>query len=143
VLELYCGAGNFTLSIARRSGEVVAVEGQRRAIDSGKLNAQRYGIENIRWRAAPVPSAVATLARRKERFDKIVLDPPRAGAKAMDRDLAAMNAEIILYVSCNPATLARDLAALTKRGYKLATVQPVDLFPQTFHLESLAVLERH
>jgi 23S rRNA (uracil1939-C5)-methyltransferase len=142
VLELYCGAGNFTLSIARRAGEVVAVEGHRRAIDNGRLNAQRNGIENIRWRAAPVPSAVVNLARRNERFSKVVLDPPRAGAKGIDRDLTALNAQTILYVSCNPATLARDLAALVKRGYKLAAVQPIDLFPQTFHVETLAIVKR-
>lgn len=143
VLELYCGAGNFTFSIARRSGEVLAVEGHRHAVESGKLNAQRNAFENIGWRVSPVPAAVANLARRKERFNKIVLDPPRAGAKGIDRDLAALDAERILYLSCNPATLARDLAALTTRGYKLATLQPMDLFPQTFHLETLALLKRH
>jgi 23S rRNA (uracil1939-C5)-methyltransferase len=142
VLELYCGAGNFTLSIARRVGEVVAVEGYRRAIDNGKLNAQRNGIENIRWRPSPVPATVANLARRNERFGKVVLDPPRAGAKGIERDLAALNAQTILYVSCNPATLARDLAALVRRGYKLAAVQPIDMFPQTFHIETLVVLNR-
>jgi 23S rRNA (uracil1939-C5)-methyltransferase len=142
VLELYCGSGNFTLSIARRAGNVVAVEGRRQAVESGKLNAQRHGIENIRWRAAAVPATVTQLAQRKERFHKIVLDPPRAGAKGIDRDLAALNAQAILYISCNPATLARDLAALVKHGYRLTAVQPVDLFPQTFHLETLAVLTR-
>ena len=142
VLELYCGAGNFTLSIARRAGKVVAVEGHRHAVDSGKLNAQRNGIENIRWRVAPVPAAVAQLARRKERFSKIVLDPPRAGAKGIARNLAVLDAETILYISCDPATLARDLAALAKRGYRLQTVQPIDLFPQTFHIEALAVVKR-
>jgi 23S rRNA (uracil1939-C5)-methyltransferase len=142
VLELYCGAGNFTLPIARRAGKVVAVEGHRHAVDSGKLNARRNGIENIRWRVAPVPAALAQLARRKERFSKIVLDPPRAGAKGIERDLAVLDAEIIIYISCNPATLARDLAALAQRGYKLQTVQPIDLFPQTFHVEALAVVKR-
>jgi 23S rRNA (uracil1939-C5)-methyltransferase len=142
LLELYCGAGNFTLPIARCAGEVVAVEGRHHAIESGKLNAQRNGIENIRWRAAPVPAELAQLARRGERFNKIVLDPPRAGAKGIDRDLAALNAETIFYISCDPATMARDLAALAKRGYKLATVQPIDLFPQTFHVEALAVAKR-
>jgi 23S rRNA (uracil1939-C5)-methyltransferase len=142
VLELYCGAGNFTLSIARRTGKVVAVEGRRQAVDSGKLNAQRSGIDNIRWRVAPVPAALRELARRKERFSKIVLDPPRAGAKGIDRNLAVLDAETILYISCNPATLARDLAALARRGYKLRTVQPIDLFPQTFHVEALAVVKR-
>jgi 23S rRNA (uracil1939-C5)-methyltransferase len=142
VLELYCGAGNFSLSIAKRAGELVAVEGHRQAVDAGKINAQKNGMQNIRWRAAPVPSALASLARRKERFSKIVLDPPRAGAKGIARDLAALQAEKILYVSCNPTTLARDLAALTQCGYALTTVQPIDLFPQTFHLEALAVLNR-
>ncbi|HEX9662903.1 MAG TPA: RsmD family RNA methyltransferase [Candidatus Binatia bacterium] len=142
VLELYCGAGNFALSIARRAGTVVAVEGRRHAVESAKLNAQQNGIENIRWRVAPVPAALAQLARRKERFSKIVLDPPRAGAKGIDRDLAVLDAETILYISCDPATLARDLAALAQRGYKLQTVQPIDLFPQTFHMEALAVVKR-
>jgi 23S rRNA (uracil1939-C5)-methyltransferase len=142
VLELYCGAGNFTLSMARRCGEVLAVEGDPHAIANGKLNAQRHGIENIRWRAAPVPAAVAALARRKESFAKVVLDPPRAGAKGIDQHLAALGAERLIYISCNPPTLARDLAALTRRGYRLVEVQPLDLFPQTFHVEALALLKR-
>jgi 23S rRNA (uracil1939-C5)-methyltransferase len=142
VLELYCGAGNFTLPIARRAGEVVAVEAHRVAVDCGKLNAQRNGIENIRWRIQPVPAALTQFTARREQFSKIVLDPPRAGARGTDRDLAALNAETIFYISCDPATMARDLAALAKRGYKLATVQPIDLFPQTFHVEALAVATR-
>jgi 23S rRNA (uracil1939-C5)-methyltransferase len=142
VLELFCGAGNFTLAIARQTEAVFAVEGHRPSIANGKLNAQKNGIENIRWFCAPVPKAVAELKRKRERFSKIVLDPPRAGAKGIEADVAALGAAKILYVSCNPATLARDVAALAKLGYKLATVQPIDLFPQTFHIETLAVLER-
>lgn len=141
VLELFSGAGNFTLSIARRSKAVLAIEGRRPAVACGKLNAQKNGIDNIRWLCAPVPRAVAELKKRRERFSKIVLDPPRAGAKGIEADLAAFGAEKIFYVSCNPATLARDLAALSKLGYKLRTVQPIDLFPQTYHVEALAVLE--
>lgn len=142
VLELYCGAGNFTLAMARQSREVVAVEGFRAAIANAKHNAQRNAVDNIRWISAPVPKALAELKRRREKFAKIVLDPPRTGAKGIETDLAALGAEKILYVSCNPATLARDLAALVKHGYKLRRVQPIDLFPQTFHVEALAVLER-
>jgi 23S rRNA (uracil1939-C5)-methyltransferase len=142
VLELYCGAGNFTLPMARQSNEIVAVEGDRPAIANGKLNAQRSDIKNIRWISAPVPRALADLRRRREKFTKIVLDPPRSGAKGIETDLAAFSANNILYVSCNPATLARDLAALVKHGYKLRRVQPIDLFPQTFHVEALAVLKR-
>ncbi|MGH7798610.1 MAG: 23S rRNA (uracil(1939)-C(5))-methyltransferase RlmD [Candidatus Binatia bacterium] len=142
VLELFCGAGNFTLSIAQQAETVVAVEGHRRSINNGKLNAQRNAIANIRWICAPVPKAVAELKRRREKFTKIVLDPPRAGAKSIAADLGALGAVKIFYVSCNPTTLARDLAALAKHGYQLRMVQPIDLFPQTFHVETLAVLER-
>ena len=141
VLELYSGAGNFTLAIARKTEGVLAVEGQRSCINNGKLNAQQNGINNIRWVCAPVPKAVSDLKRRGDKFSKIVLDPPRAGAKGIEADLAALGAGKIFYISCNPATLARDLAALDKLGYKLSTVQPIDLFPQTFHVETLAVLE--
>lgn len=142
VLELYSGAGNFTLPIAGRCGEVTAVEGDRQALANAKLNAQKNGLENIRWICSAVPAAVARLRRRGEKFLKIVLDPPRAGAKGLEADLAALGAERLIYVSCNPTTLARDLAALAKLGYKTKSVQPIDLFPQTYHVESLAVVER-
>ncbi len=141
LLELFSGAGNFTLALARQSQSVIAVEGHRPALANGKLNAQKNAIDNIRWICAPVPRAVAELKKRHERFAKIVLDPPRTGAKSIEADLAALGAGKIFYISCNPATLARDLAALCKFGYKLRTVQPIDFFPQTFHVEALAVLE--
>ena len=89
-----------------------------------------------------MPAAVKQLAKQRERFSKIILDPPRAGAKGIDRNLASLGAEKILYVSCNPATLARDLSALARHGYKLTFVQPIDLFPHTFHVETLAVMIR-
>ena len=142
VLELYSGAGNFTLSIAKRREKVVAVESYRQSVDSGKRSAQFNGIANIRWVCAHVPAAVKRLAKQRERFSKIILDPPRAGAKGIERNLASLGAEKILYVSCNPATLARDLSALTRHGYKLTFVQPIDLFPHTFHVETLAVMIR-
>jgi 23S rRNA (uracil1939-C5)-methyltransferase len=142
VLELYCGAGNFTLPIAQQASEVIAVEGDRSAIRHGKLNAQKNDLPNIRWTCAPVPRAVAELRRRREEFTKIVLDPPRAGAKEIAASLPDLNASRIVYISCNPTTLARDLAELARRGYRLETVQPFDFFPQTFHVETLAVIDR-
>jgi 23S rRNA (uracil1939-C5)-methyltransferase len=142
VLELYSGAGNFTLAIAKRVGAVVAVESYRPAIESGKHSAQSNRIANIHWICSPVPAALAQLKKRRERFSQIVLDPPRTGAKNIALDLASFKAEKILYISCNPTTLARDLAALTQQGYSLRTVQPVDLFPQTFHVEAIATLMR-
>jgi 23S rRNA (uracil1939-C5)-methyltransferase len=142
VLELFCGAGNLTLPMARRAGAVVAVEGDRQSILDARLNAQRNAIDNIRWVCAPVPQTLARLKKRGEEFTKIVLDPPRAGAKGVAADLAALGAAGVFYVSCNPTTLARDLAALAKHGYKLGMVQPIDLFPQTFHVETLAVVKK-
>lgn len=142
VLELYSGAGNFTLPIAKRVGAVVAVEGYRPAIESGKHSAQSNRMANIHWICSPVPAALAQLKKHRERFSQIVLDPPRTGAKGIERDLAELQAEKVLYISCNPTTLARDLAALTQQGYSLRTVQPVDLFPQTFHVEAIATLMR-
>jgi 23S rRNA (uracil1939-C5)-methyltransferase len=142
VLELYCGAGNFTLSMARRVSEVVAVEGSRLSIQNGKLSAQRNGLENIRWVCSAVPAALSRLKQRREKFTKLILDPPRAGAKGLEAELASFGAEKLLYVSCDPATLARDLGALGNHGYKLRMVQPIDLFPHSFHVETLALMAR-
>ena len=140
VLELYCGAGNFTLPVARRAREVLAVEGAPRSVENGKINSQLNRLENIRWIRSHAPEAVKQLRHRRESFSKIVLNPPRSGAKGLEDDLASLEAEMILYVSCNPATLARDLAALCKRGYRLTRIRPFDLFPHTFHVETLAEL---
>ena len=142
VLELYSGAGNFTLALARRVREVVAVEGDSRAVENGRSNGKANGIENIRWLSAHAPNALKQLRARGEHFSKIVLNPPRAGAKGLDEDMASLGAEKILYVSCNPATLARDLAALAAKGYKPTRIRPVDLFPHTFHVETLAEMVR-
>ena len=140
VLELYGGAGNFTLPMAKRSSEVVTVENHRPSVNSGKSSAELNGMDNIRWIRAAVPAAIQRLSQQRERFSKIVLDPPRAGAKGIEQSLASLGAERILYISCNPTTLARDLAGLARNGYHLKTVQPIDLFPHTFHVETLAIM---
>ena len=142
VLELYCGAGNFTLPIAQQAREVIAVDADESALTFGKLSAQKNNLTNVRWTCAAVPKTVAELRRRREEFTKIVLDPPRAGAKEIAASLPDLNASRIIYVSCNPTTLARDLAELTKRDYRLQMIQPFDFFPQTFHVETLAVIGR-
>ena len=142
VLDLYCGAGNFTLSIAKRVNEVVAVEVSRAAVENGRRSAQFNKIANVRWICAEVARELRRLKQAGERFAKIVLDPPRPGAPGIQTDLAVLGAEAILYISCNPATLARDLSALRKHGYRLKWVQPVDLFPHTFHVEALALAVR-
>jgi len=141
VLELYSSTGNFTLPMAKRAGSIVAVEGDHRAVENGRTNSKANGLENIRWVRSHVPAAAGQLRENAARFSKIVLNPPRSGAKGLEDDLASLGAEKILYVSCNPSTLARDLAALDKRGYRTRRVRPVDLFPHTFHVETLAELE--
>jgi len=142
VLELYSGAGNLSLPAARHAGEIVAVDGNPQSIRNGKDNGRLNRIENIRWLSSDVPKAVRRLATDQEQFSKIVLNPPRSGAKGLEHDLASLNADKILYVSCNPPTLARDLSALSKKGYRLTRVRPIDLFPHTFHVEVLSEMVR-
>jgi 23S rRNA (uracil1939-C5)-methyltransferase len=80
------------------------------------------------------------MAKRNKRFSKIILNPPRTGAKGLEQDLVSLGAEKIFYISCDPTTLARDLSALARQGYRLTRIQPIDLFPHTFHVETLAEL---
>lgn len=142
VLELYSGTGNLTLPVARRAMEVVAVDGNPQSVRNGKENSRLNRIDNIRWRCSDVPKAARGLVRDQEHFSKIVLNPPRSGAKGLEHDLESLNADKILYVSCNPPTLARDLSALSKKGYRLTRVRPIDLFPHTFHVEVLSEMVR-
>ena len=140
VLELYAGAGNLTLPMARRVTRVTAVEVGRQLVQNGKRNAENNGLHNIGWRRQDAARAVEDLIRQGPRFSTLVLNPPRAGAKEVAPRLTALGARRIIYVSCNPATLARDLRQLAAQGYTLRRVRPVDLFPQTFHVETLAEL---
>ena len=140
VLELYAGAGNLTLPAARRVRRVTAVEADARLVRNGRRNAADNDLGNVRWWRRDVLAAVDQFIRQERRFTTIVLNPPRAGAKRTAPGLAALGAGKILYVSCDPATLARDLRQLAARGYALRRVRPVDLFPQTFHVETIAEL---
>ena len=141
VLDLYCGAGNFSLPLARRAGEVVGIEEYAPAIDDARANAARLGLGNTRFIAGPAEGAAPGLAADSP-FDLVLLDPPRTGAYPIMGDLLAIRPSRILYVSCDPATLARDLKPLVHNGYRVVSSQPFDLFPQTWHIESLTLLER-
>ena len=142
VLDLYAGAGNLTLPVARRVRRVTAVEADWRLVRNGKRNARDNGLDNVRWLRQDAGRAVDEVVRQRRRFTTVVLNPPRAGAKEVAPKLPALGARRILYVSCDPATLARDLRQLTSQGFTLLRVRPVDLFPQTFHVEALAELIR-
>lgn len=141
VLDLFCGAGNFSLPLARQAREVVGVEEYAPAIADARANAARLGIGNARFHAEPAEGAAQRLSGATP-FDLVLLDPPRTGASAIMHDLLEARPQRVIYVSCDPATLARDLKPLVNKGYRVVFSQPFDLFPQTWHIESLTLLER-
>ncbi|MGE0825646.1 MAG: class I SAM-dependent RNA methyltransferase [Candidatus Binatia bacterium] len=137
VVELYCGAGNLSLPLARRVRSLIGIEESRDAVADAKRNAVRAGIQNIRFVQASALVGVQNLLGRGTRSETIVLDPPRGGAAEVIDLLPRFGASQIVYVSCDPATLARDLRRLHGHGYRLQAVQPIDLFPQTYHVETI------
>lgn len=143
VLDLFCGLGNFTLPLARHAAQVIGVEGEAKLIQRAQDNAQRNGIHNAEFYAADLSQDLSGQPWAKQRFDKILLDPPRTGALEIIQQLPAFNATRIVYVSCNPATLARDARALTENGYTLISASVLDMFPHTTHVESIALFEKY
>lgn len=142
VLDLFSGVGNFSLHLARQSREVFGVDVNARAIRLARKNAKLNSIENAVFEVSDAVEFVKKAARDGIRFDLIVLDPPREGAKEILEYIPKLHAQGIIYVSCNPTTLARDLKMLLHLGYKTIRVYPFDMFPQTYHIESLALLSR-
>ncbi len=139
VLELFCGAGNFTGPVAAQAASVAAVEGQGPALELARAD---LGGGNVRFFAGDALAIGSALGREGRRFGAVLLDPPREGMKGLGpllRDLAPPRA---VYVSCDPATLARDVRAAVVAGYVVAAVQPVDMFPQTHHVEAVVLLTR-
>lgn len=139
-LDLFCGVGNFTLPLALRGMEAVGVDSSAGAVRRAEFNAKRNGVAGCRFRASRVESVLGGIRREGRPFDLVVLDPPRTGCKNILGEVAGIRPRSILYVSCNPATLARDLKALAERGYRLVESRLVDLFPQTYHVESVNLL---
>ncbi len=143
ILDLYCGLGNFTLPIARRVAEVVGVEGEAGLVARARANAERNGIVNARFYTADLASALPYEPWIDERFDALLLDPPRSGAEALLPQLPLKKIDRIVYVSCHPGSLARDAGFLVReRGYKLRAAGVMDMFPHTAHVESVALFER-
>ncbi len=141
VLDLYCGLGNFSLPLARRAAMVVGVEGQGGLVARAAQNARRNGLENARFVTADLSEPGWSFMR--ESWDLVVLDPPRSGAHAVVTQMGRMGPRRIAYVSCHPATLARDAKELIdSQGYRLRAVGIADMFPQTHHVETLALFER-
>jgi len=142
VLDLFCGNGNFSLPLARYCAEVVGYEDFARSLDDAIENARRNDQANISFFRRDSTRGVRELAQRGECFDVILLDPPRTGALDTIKLLPQLKPEKILYVSCDPPTLARDLASLQKNGYGIVSSCAVDMFPQTYHIESITILQK-
>jgi 23S rRNA (uracil1939-C5)-methyltransferase len=143
VYDLFCGIGTLGLTLARGAGEVWGVEIVPEAIADAELNARLNGIANARFRAGDARKEIRPLVEEAGRPDVVVVDPPRAGlSKKVVRRVIECDAPRIVYVSCNPTTLAPNASQLAEAGYRVRRVKPVDMFPQTPHIECVALLEK-
>ena len=149
VLDLFCGLGNFTLAMSKQCKEVVGVEGGESMVIKARENAIRNNIDNVAFFAADLSKDISNelwlnKAGVKQKYDKILLDPPpRSGAMEMLKYIGKLKAERIVYVSCNPATLARDSHVLVhEHGYTLEEAGVMDMFPHTAHVESIALFTK-
>jgi 23S rRNA (uracil1939-C5)-methyltransferase len=143
VFDLYCGIGTIALALALDAGQVVGVEVVERAVADAIENAKLNGVDNASFYAGDVRTAMRPLIEQEGAADVVVIDPPRAGlSQKVVRRVLEAEAKKIVYVSCNPTTLAPNARQMVDAGYELKTVQPVDMFPQTPHIECVALLER-
>lgn len=143
VLDLFCGMGNFSLPIALKAKSVHGIEGQRSSIRSAKKNAERNNLTNTTFQKSDIEEACDTLIADGKLFDCVIIDPPRIGIPGLTQKISKLASKKIIYVSCDPATLCRDLADLLTLGFQIITVQPVDMFPQTHHIENIILLEKN
>ena len=142
VLDLFCGMGNFTLPLATRAANVVGVEGVPALVEKGRENALNNGLHNVTFFHENLEEDVTRQPWAKNGFDKVLLDPARAGAAGVMQHIIKLEPIRVVYVSCNPATLARDSDALLNAGYVIRRLAMLDMFPHTGHLESMVLFER-
>ncbi len=143
VLDLFCGLGNFTLPIARRAGQVIGVEGDPGLVARARGNAEQNGLRNARFHAVDLAVGQHDAAWLAPACDSLLLDPPRSGAAAVLEYLPARQTRRVVYVSCHPGSLARDAGTLVHtHGFRMKLAGVMDMFPQTAHVESIALFER-
>ncbi|MFD1021082.1 23S rRNA (uracil(1939)-C(5))-methyltransferase RlmD [Thalassobacillus hwangdonensis] len=143
VVDAYCGIGTIGLIASRRAGKVIGVELNKDAVKDAIRNSKRNDVTNARFYQGDAGEFMVQMANRGEKADVVILDPPRSGSdEAFLSSVAKLKPKRVVYVSCNPETQARDMKYLEKNGYKVEEIQPVDMFPQTFHVESVAKLVR-
>ncbi len=144
VIDLYCGVGTFSLALARAGARVAGVELLTSSVEAARANARMNGLDGLTFTSGDARVVLPALVGQDGPPAVLVLDPPRAGAGGrVMRKIGRSGARRVIYVSCNPTTLAPDLGELLPFGYRLVDVQPFDLFPQTYHVEAVAVLDRH
>ena len=142
VLDLFCGLGNFSLPMAKRCASVTGVEGSQDMVERAGINARNNNLSNTSFYAADLFTEFDNASWAVPQYSKLLLDPPRSGAIELVSRIRELLPQIIVYVSCNPATLARDSAELEKQGYKMTHAGVMDMFPHTGHVESMARFER-
>ncbi|MDH5225906.1 MAG: 23S rRNA (uracil(1939)-C(5))-methyltransferase RlmD [Gammaproteobacteria bacterium] len=143
VLDLFCGLGNFSLPLARRTAQVVAVEGDDALVRRARRNADRNSVTNVEFHVADLFKDVAGLPWARRAYDRVLLDPPRAGAKEILPVAAASGAKRVVYISCHSGSLARDAGLLVREhGFRLTAAGVMDMFPHTTHVEAMAVFDR-
>jgi len=144
ILDLFCGLGNFTLPMATRAAEVVGIEGDDALVKRAGRNALRNGLDNAGFHAADLNEDPGSASWLKEPYSKVLVDPPRSGAESILPHIAASGANRLVYVSCHPASLARDAGILVQQfGFRLVGAGVMDMFPHTGHVESIALFERN
>jgi len=142
VLDLFCGMGNFSIPLAEKAQSVLGIEGQGSAIRSAKANSILAKQDNTVFRKQPIHKAATELAHANAVYDCVVIDPPRQGIPGLARILSALCRKRLVYISCDPTTLCRDLQDLLQYGFNLKKLQLIDMFPQTHHIETVALLEK-
>ncbi len=143
VIDAYCGIGTIGLIASRKAGRVIGAELNREAVSDAIANAQLNQAENIQFVSADAGEFMTEMADAGQKADVVFLDPPRAGSdEAFLSSLVRLSPERVVYISCNPETQARDLAYLTKQGYRVQAIQPVDMFPHTNHVETVCLLSK-
>jgi len=141
ILDLFCGNGNFSLPLARNARKVTGFESFEKSVQLAEYNARHNGLDNAGYSCMDSAAGLELLADNGEYFDLVIIDPPRSGAADVARKLYRSKASHVIYISCDPPTLARDINILQQSGYQVMHIQPVDMFPQTYHLESITFLQ--
>ena len=143
VLDAYCGTGTIGIIASSKAKSVIGVELNPDAVKDANINAEINGVKNITFYKDDAGKYMVNAAEKGETFDVVIMDPPRAGASLeFLKSLVFLSPQKIVYISCNPETQARDFSYLTRKGYRVKKIQPVDMFPHTEHVETVCLLTK-